>query len=345
MSRAARGGRKGGRGGKAAVTGARAGGNSGKNGSAARGRPKRNLRLEEDTEEVSNDGVGDANDMDDDEDEGSDGETQMETQATKKALKELENAMARAEKKDNFAKEFEKEVHEDEKRLLGILETQRKERFGNPLSTLPLSEICVYGMILRCPKLIYLIYIFASRDSEIRKFETQFSAFLAAALTPTGEKSPAQDGEAEISGDPSPTNQPLYLKYQTLLASTKSLVKEYDGLIKHYSAVQRPQDPTPQWEKDCAEVRRVISVGREASEKEIERLLAYKRQRKGKTALRERKRIKAFEKDQHLQAMLKMGLLESEGGKWTRQKTYGWGRAARKMEKGMKALVKALPEN
>lgn len=53
--------------------------------------------------------------------------------------------------------------------------------------------------------------------------------------------------------------------------------------------------------------------------------------------------MKAFKKDQHVQGMLKMGHNERENPH-EKKELQGWGKTAHHIEKGMKALVKALPE-
>lgn len=45
------------------------------------------------------------------------------------ALSALQVAMERAEKKDNFAKEFKKKVREDEKRLLKLLDEEQAKTY------------------------------------------------------------------------------------------------------------------------------------------------------------------------------------------------------------------------
>ncbi|KKZ67846.1 hypothetical protein EMCG_06506 [[Emmonsia] crescens] len=104
------------------------------------------------------------------------------------------------------------------------------------------------------------------------------------------------------------------------------------------------------WERDCAETRRVIAIGVEASQAEIDRLLARKDEArkweaKEKTASKGRRagrraKAKVFEKDEHLQNMLKMG---KEDDDLQKKESYGWGKMAYQVVKGMKALVKALP--
>lgn len=45
------------------------------------------------------------------------------------ALKQLEALTQRTEKKDNFAKKFEKEIREEESRLLHLLDEEEKQRY------------------------------------------------------------------------------------------------------------------------------------------------------------------------------------------------------------------------
>lgn len=47
----------------------------------------------------------------------------------RKALRDLQAAMERTEKRDNYAKEFEKCIAEEERRLVGLVEAGIRERF------------------------------------------------------------------------------------------------------------------------------------------------------------------------------------------------------------------------
>ena len=113
-------------------------------------------------------------------------------------------------------------------------------------------------------------------------------------------------------------------------------MKEYDGLVNHISNIKCPANLAEAWKQDHAEARRIISVGREASKTEIERLLSYER---GKTNAKEGWRRESFEKDKHLQQILKTrqeGSNAKEKGNGCK-KIYGWGRMAHNAEKGMMA--------
>ncbi|KLJ09158.1 hypothetical protein EMPG_15417 [Blastomyces silverae] len=261
---------------------------------------------------------GDEND-DEDEEEDDDEEAEL----TRKALRDLQAAMVRTEKRDNYAKEFEKCIGEEEMRLVRLVEAVMRER-----------------------------------ESESEKFHASVIALIGTALAPTGTKSSASAPGSTAAvqklnlEDVSSDKHPLYNRSQDLLHRTKSLVQERDDFTEYISNLEVPPDPTETWERDCAETRRVIVIGAESSQAEIDRLLARKgdarkRDAKGEPASKGKKagrRGKAgvFEKDeQHLQAMLKIG--KEKDGLQKKKEPYGWGRMAHQMVKGMKALTKALP--
>lgn len=192
---------------------------------------------------------------------------------------------------------------------------------------------------------------------------------MAAALAPTGLKPPPSTEPLPI--DPTPDHHPLYILSKTLLDNLHALVDEYEGLQAHTAKLraQAPENPASGMEKDYEEARRIITVGKEALAAEIERLLGFEEQKKDekekKKKRHQRKKAskksladdddhnknddgikEAFDKDGHLQAMLKMGreeIMRKDGNNRGR-KAYGWGEVAYRAEKAMKALVKALPD-
>ncbi|KAK2801606.1 hypothetical protein FQN50_007667 [Emmonsiellopsis sp. PD_5] len=288
----------------------------------------------EDVERVGGDGDDDEED-EDEEDEEDDG-----AEETRRALRELQSAMERTEKKDNYAKEFEKFIADEEKRVVGVVDGVVMERFGTA-SLLPLPRLFF-------PCLIVLLSF--TRESESEEFRSRFVSMLATALSPTVTKeskpssSPKTNTESAILGDPSFDKHPLYLKSQALVQCSKSLLQEYDDMTTYLSTLEAPPDPKETWARDCAEARRLIAIGMKASQAEIERLLdhrkAVKKDSKESNARAKGKReMKVFEKDEHLQAMLKMG--RSDGWK---EKPSGWGNVAHRAVRGMKALVKALAD-
>ncbi len=121
------------------------------------------------------------------------------------------------------------------------------------------------------------------------------------------------------------------------------MIKAYDDVVDHTSKLQVPTDLAEIWKQDHAEACRIISVGREVSKAEVERLLAY---HKSKPSGKEGWRRKNFEKDKHLQQMLKMGQEGNDAKERCNgpKKIRGWGRVAHSVEKGMRALAKALPD-
>ncbi|PGH03113.1 hypothetical protein GX51_04300 [Blastomyces parvus] len=255
----------------------------------------------------------------DDEDEEDDDDEEAEL--TRKALRDLQAAMVRTERRDSSAKEFEKCIAEEEMRLVGLVEAIMRER-----------------------------------ESESEKFHSNIIALIGTALAPSGAKTSASAPGSTAAvqkldlEDVSSDKHPLYNRSQDLLQRTKSLVQECDDFKEYISNLEVPPDPTETWEQRCAETRRVIAIGAEASQVEIDRLLARKgdarkRDAKGEPAPKGEKagrRVKAkvFEKDEHLQAMLKIG---KEKDALKEKEPYGWGRMAHRMVRGMKALTKALP--
>ncbi|EDN07081.1 hypothetical protein I7I51_03653 [Histoplasma capsulatum] len=267
--------------------------------------------------EVDDDDDEFGNDDDDDDDDDD-----REAELTRAALRGLQEAMERTEKRDNYAKELEKCIDEEERRLEGLLEAVVRER-----------------------------------ESEAEEFRSRFSLLIGTALAPTGTKTSGSaagclsDTQKLCLEDVSSDRHPLYNKCQVLLQCTKSLLQEYDNLAAYISKLEVPPDPAEMWEEDCAETRRVIGIGAEASQAEINKLLAckddaQKRGDKGESAPSKgrkrgrRARAKVFEKDEHLQAMLKIG---KEKDPFPTKEPYGWGKTAFQMVKGMKTLAKALP--
>jgi hypothetical protein len=148
--------------------------------------------------------------------------------------------------------------------------------------------------------------------------------------------------------DLSPESHPLYARSESLFNGCKTLVEEWDELVKYASGVKELPDLKPVWEKDYAEARRVIALGREAAEAEVTRLMTYE-ESKGKRASKQTERkLKEFEEDGHLQDMLAMGReeLDVRAGKKRKhaEKARGWGLVAHRMERGLKELARALPE-
>ena len=181
------------------------------------------------------------------------------------------------------------------------------------------------------------------RKAETDKFRSRFGSLIATALASPGVK-PTAAQHSQIVADLSPENQPLYTRSQTLLESCDTLVKEWDKLVEYASSVEKPPDVKEVWERDYAEARRVISLGRQASEAEIEKLLNYEGNRKGNSSRTMEEKLKELERDDHLQEMLKMGKQGNEDGLVQAEKrARGWGYVAYRAQRGLERLVTALP--
>ncbi|EEH38049.2 hypothetical protein PAAG_00970 [Paracoccidioides lutzii Pb01] len=276
-----------------------------------------------DGEEVDLD-LDEAEDENDDEDEDEDDDGEAE--ATRKALRDLQAAMERTEKRDNYAKEFEKCISEEERRLVGLMDSEVRER-----------------------------------EAASQVFRSHIVSLLSTALAPTGTKTSGTpsgpsgltskvDAQKLVLEDVPIGKHPLYHRSQALLQCSESLIQEYDKLSTFISDLEAPADPAEMWERDCAETRRVIAIGVAASQAEIERLLVRKddtRERKIKEKLASKqgkglngnKEKRSFENDQQLQDMLKMG----KGKENLHKEPYGWGKVAHQVVKGMKVLIKAFP--
>ncbi|KAK2736642.1 hypothetical protein FQN55_001588 [Onygenales sp. PD_40] len=256
---------------------------------------------------VGGDGDGEDDEEDEDEDDGA--------EETRRALRELQSAMERTEKRDNYAKEFEKFIADEEKRAVGVVD----------------------GVVME-------------RESESEEFRSRFVSMLATALSPAEAKeskpssSPKRDAGDVVLEDPSFDKHPMYLKSQALVQCSKSLLQEYDDMTTYLSTLEAPPDPKETWARDCEEARRLIAIGMKASQVEIERLLDHRKvvkkdSKESNARAKGKREMKVFEKDEHLQAMLKMG--RGEGWK---EKPSGWGNVAHRAVRGMKALVKALSD-
>lgn len=144
---------------------------------------------------------------------------------------------------------------------------------------------------------------------------------------------------------------PLYAECQTVLERSRTLFDLHDQLNECIASIEPLPNLAEQWEKDYAEVQRLIEAGREATEMEVERLVMFDTKRDGGlhgARNRWRKRKRALEKDENLQLMLEMGKAEVKKrearGKKGNKRTCGWGATARKIERGVKVLASALPE-
>lgn len=56
-------------------------------------------------------------------------------------LKELQGMVEKTDKKDDFQKEFEKEIYAEEKRLLGLLDELERERYVVPCNPFHIREM------------------------------------------------------------------------------------------------------------------------------------------------------------------------------------------------------------
>ncbi|KAK2756198.1 hypothetical protein FQN54_005606 [Arachnomyces sp. PD_36] len=248
-----------------------------------------------------------------------------ETESMRHLLKELQAMVEQTEKKDNFQKEFEAEVRAEEKRLLGLLDELEGER-----------------------------------QSEREAFHAEFSSLLATALSPSGID---KDGEATQASSSPPSasspastehggtplirfpnidEHPIHVTYSTLMEEFRAIVTDYDEVKRQTENFHPPEDFSKAWEADYAEARRLISIGRVATEAEITKLLTYKdsRNRRSRGEGKEETNTEEFRKDEHLQTMLKMGRDGQKGNK----KVYGWANAAHRLEKGFRRLARALPD-
>ena len=182
------------------------------------------------------------------------------------------------------------------------------------------------------------------RKAEIDKFRSRFGSLIATALASPGVNLTAEQ-HSLIKADLSPENHPLYTRSQTLLDSCDTLVKEWDKLAEYASSVEEPPDVKEVWERDYAEARRVISLGRLASEAEVEKLLKYESNREGNSLRKMKEKQNELERDDHLQEMLKMGKQGNEDGLVQEEKgARGWGYVAHRAQRGLEGLVTALPD-
>ena len=198
----------------------------------------------------------------------------------------------------------------------------------------------------------------SSRQSEREAFRSEFSSLLAAALAPSESDKvenmawqsstsssllSTQQSETPLLRIPTIDQHPIYRTSRTIMDQFKAMLTEYDELAHRTANCQLPEDLTEVWEKDYAEVRRLISVGRVATEAEIERLLTYDGDKRHRSRGEGRMDTDPFRRDAHLQAMLEMGRQDRKDQK-DEKKVYGWGKAAHRAEKGFRDLVRALPD-
>lgn len=163
----------------------------------------------------------------------------------------------------------------------------------------------------------------------------------SASSSPSSSAS-TEHSETPLIRVPTVDEHPLYVASRTLMEEFKDMITEYDNLTRQTASCQIPEDLAEVWEKDYAEVRRLISVGRTATEADIKRLLNYEsgKGRKSRVDKKQGMDTNGLNKDEHLQAMLEMG----REGQSSEKKVYGWGNVAHRLEKGFRSLVKALPD-
>ncbi|KAI2093246.1 60S ribosomal protein L15 [Ophidiomyces ophidiicola] len=221
--------------------------------------------------------------------------------------------MERAEKRDGFAKKFEAEVREDEKRLLEMLDAEQKKI-----------------------------------QAEEEQFKSRFESLFRSALAPPS----VMPKDIETSEEnPSMQNvgleeQPLYRMTKDTLERSHKLLEMFNKLNDHASSIKPLPDLSERWEKDHAEVQRLIKVGSEVSAEEIERLIMYENPEnplRNSISQWRRKRKRGVEDDENLKNMLDLGKAGGEGGSRGGGRR-GWGLVAHQVQKGFEALVKALPE-
>ncbi|KMQ44070.1 hypothetical protein A7C99_4620 [Trichophyton rubrum] len=225
------------------------------------------------------------------------------------ALKNLQTAIEKAEKSDAFAKDMEKKVRIDEKRLKDMFQKEDDEWHNDDE-----NFQCQFSSLMRAVL-------------SLRKIKANVTS------NDTGDKTVISDSVQFAA------SHPLYLKTQGLLESARNLISELDNISTHALKSKLPQDPKEGLEKDTAEARRLIARGAEATALAIEKQLVYN----GKNGqLRDRKE-EAFLNDIDLQAMLDMGRDALNGGPGNGRKPQSWGIVARHLQRGMHELVKALP--
>lgn len=179
-----------------------------------------------------------------------------------------------------------------------------------------------------------------------------------AAISPSGfknKKSTASQENDRSLGQPpglrysiEAANHSLYASYVSLLEGCETIESAYLEFRK--SATSReleahiPPNLQDIWTRDVEDMYRVIAAGMQASQAEIDQLLAIRRGHTAAVDSKEsRKRNREFEKDEHLQMMLRVGAEQT--GRDTKRKPVrmGWGKTARRIEKGVQEVVKGVP--
>lgn len=124
-------------------------------------------------------------------------------------------------------------------------------------------------------------------------------------------------------------------------------------ITEYTSNINSPPLPSQEWEKDHAEMRRLIQAGRQTAEVKIGELLSSQggQYNKGRgMGIRDsrktsviRKRGREIEDDENLQTMLNMGQEDGESDESEEDHNMlGWGVVAHHIDKGMHAFFKAL---
>lgn len=177
-----------------------------------------------------------------------------------------------------------------------------------------------------------------------------------AAISPSGFKSKKSSQENDRTLGQLPglrysietANHPLHASYTSIVKGCENIESSYVefGELAASKELEACIPPNLQdiWAKDVEDMYRVISAGMHASQAEIDHILTISgRKATALDSKERRKRNREYEKDEHLQMMLRVG--SEQTGRKTRKTSgdTGWGKTARRLEKGVQEAVKGLP--
>ena len=127
---------------------------------------------------------------------------------------------------------------------------------------------------------------------------------------------------------------PLRQKVESLLNLSKELLKTFDKASQETAAYADTLQVGEDWEADCRRLQRLLGVGKQVAENRVQRMILDQRVDAKMDGLTDETR----EKDEKRWAEL----AEVEGREDDGE---SWALVARRMEKGVRRLVKDLPED
>ena len=129
------------------------------------------------------------------------------------------------------------------------------------------------------------------------------------------------------------TVHPLQQEADSLINRSKELLKTYDKTSQEIAAYGDTLQVDEGWEADCQRLQHLLRVGKQVAENRVRRMLSNQ----GEDSRKNDPRVETLEKNEKRWAELAEGESRKDDGET-------WALVARRMEKGVRKLVKGLPE-